>query len=831
MICTDSHASGNVQRGTTTFHDANPSYACEVDNGMDETRGLTDDNDVDFSKFFERPVKIHSLDWSVNSSIDILIYPWELWAENKRVANRLSNFKNFRGKLHIKILLNGNQFYWGRTIASYLPKNPNNPFLTNRSGDLYLSQLSQRPHLWIDPSSSQGGEMQFPFFYDEDCLNMTIANEFRKMGSLVMKSYVPLRQINGLSNPVSITIYAWCTDVQLTSPTVVSLAGLSPQAGTVAKDEYSDLGPVSKPATQISRAMNAISKVVPSIAPYTVPAASAAAGVAAAAKAMGYCKPRNLTDIAPLKIWQTSDLATIDSADTSQTLALTSKQGVSIDPKTTGLNDADEMDFKNIYSVESYLASATWGLTAAPDSPLISIPVTPMLGTRGAIALPASQDGTALAPSALVAAPFEYWRGKMKLRCQVVASGYHKGRLLVVWDPVSQSLPPEQNVQYSRIIDIADTKDFEFEVGWGASLPGLRVGNIPKSNTYSVGTTYNPNNSFQNGVVTIYVLNKLVSSGASTNPISLLVSTSFTELEAWAPMDEAIKNWSYFPAPAGVRSGSASGGLTPQAGVVQSDAVDTAENAAPEGAEPEVPMAKTSTLKDKLPLITHGEHVSNFRQILKRYQYMRTVSNKKEPVADKLDTFTFGDHNHPYYRGYDPSGINFYGAERFNYGPNNMHSWVTGCFCGYRGAMRYKIIPSFTKGSEPDMLECYRGDAARDNGQIRTYDDTDVNVQIVRRDMDESWEGAQRTLGVQGNVLDVEVPWYAPVRFVGTYFGSSTSSGVGLMVHSITRPNTARTTPFRQSYDIYRAIGEDFNVFFFAGVPPMWEVRPDPINT
>lgn len=832
LIVSDGQANPMVSTGTTAFMDNEPSHHVDIGGTFEETRNSTNDESISLAGFFERPFKVAEFEWAVNGDLTQNFDIWDLWATNTRVANRLSNFRNFRGKLHFKLLLNGNQFYWSRALLSYTPYTTS-PFVRTSDDALVLPQKSQRPHFWIDPSSSQGGEMTCPFYYPFDCLDMTVTDAFKAMGNINIVSISPLRQMNDVANPITFSLYVWATDVVLTTPTTTNIAGLSPQAGIKgdkkANDEYAEDGPLATRATQVARAMEGLSILQPEIAEFTVPAAGLAEGVAAFAKKMGYCKPRNLMDIAPLKIWQTSHLATIDSQDTSQTLALTSKQGVTIDPRTVGLSGADELAHPAFYQKESYLFDSAWSATAVVGDIVASLVVTPMSARRGSLSVPASTTGTALMPSAVVAAPYEYWRGTMKVRFQIACSGYHKGRLLVVWDPITQSTVPEQNVQYSRVVDIAKTKDFEVEVGWGSNKPALRVGPVPTQATYRVNGAKAVNQATDNGVLTVFVLNPLARSGSNSNDVKLVVSTSFTELEVWGPDEDTLKDWSYFPVPNTVEEDQ----LEPQAGIVQDDAVEAEENAAPEGGTPMEAISPHETVTAKMPLITHGESVLTFRATLKRFQYNRSIFNGTPPSVSKIQFFEAGETSYPYYRGYNPTGLDTYQGQPFNYGPFNIHSWICGCFSGWKGSMRIKMIPTFSKTSDPDYLEVHRGDGRRSAGTTLEYDDDEANYKILRKEIDESWEGAQRTLDVQGNVLDVEVPWYTDARFANTYVGDNTlSNGLAATGTALTYPRDRDTDePFRQIYDIYRAIGEDWNCFFFTGLPPIWEVRPLPTNT
>lgn len=115
--------------------------------------------------FFKRPVLIKTVQWGA-TPIYTDIDPWVALLENPRIQNRMNNYNLFRARCHVKFLVNGNGFFYGRMMASYLP------FTTYSTGrpvsalgqDDLLVPISQYPRIFIDPATSGGAEMVLPFF-------------------------------------------------------------------------------------------------------------------------------------------------------------------------------------------------------------------------------------------------------------------------------------------------------------------------------------------------------------------------------------------------------------------------------------------------------------------------------------------------------------------------------------------------------------------------------------------------------------------------------------------------------------------------------------------
>ena len=173
MVSSEEPTSTEMAR-TLQFVDENEAYTTNVEGTMDSTRYTTADSNTELSNFFERPVEVYNVEWPVNGNLDIGIQPWRAWFENPRVQNRLSNYRNFKGNLKVKFLINGNQFYWGKAFVSYHPLPDLQPFL--RFEDNFLSTVPalQRPHIWLDPTTSQGGQLSLPFYYHYDNIDLTL---------------------------------------------------------------------------------------------------------------------------------------------------------------------------------------------------------------------------------------------------------------------------------------------------------------------------------------------------------------------------------------------------------------------------------------------------------------------------------------------------------------------------------------------------------------------------------------------------------------------------------------------------------------------------------
>lgn len=792
----DLQMSDTTKTGLTEFVDETEQMTNEKPSEIESSRYDTSVSGDSLDNFFTRPILLQSWLWQVGSQLDVLTSPWEQWITNKRVANRVANYANFKGKLHLKFVLNGNAFYWGRSFCSYTVYNQS-PLITYEDSPLSIIPALQRPHIWLDASTSQGGELALPFFHQQDCLDIQNSTEFANMGKLWVKSMTPLRHANGSTRPISIQMFGWVEDISLSTltqntDTLAPQSGLVPQAG-----EVTEGGPISKPASALAKVASAVASA-PVIRPYALATEAMASAVGATARLFGYSRPRIVEPARPMTVQQTGNLAATDMDETINTLALTSKQEISIDPRIVGLDGTDEMSFNYLASKWSYFVTFPWALSKTLNDPLFSIPVSPMAYQKGnRVLVPTTSDGWALTSLALVAMPFEYWRGTIKYRFQIVCSAYHKGRLLVTWEPRgSPSATPELNTVQSTIIDISETTDFEIEVGWGAKTPGLQVLELAgTSDRFAIGALATPDALRENGTINVYVLNDLVTSGSDTSDVSVLVSTASDDLEVWAPNQTHIQTMTTVdPPPLALRS------LDPQSGAMG-------------------PVSSTVTFGSKalgrIPMICSGETITSFRTLMKRYILKRTRLYKGN-LSD-LSTVMIVQRGSSY--------LGDWFQEDFGM---DIQFFIVNCFAGWRGSTRHRYVPAMKNGSDSLIyLQNYAtrvsfGEKWGDTSIVfpdNSLPDLGTNFQNNLR----FFEGGSISKTASTDVVEFEQPYYGFGRFGVTSHNLASKSYA--LAHQMVAQVTNRSggsKPISWQVNHFTAGGEDFSLFGFLGVPPLW---------
>jgi hypothetical protein len=786
----------------------------------DPTRSLQDQDDATLENFLSRPLKIAEFEWSTASPSFFQSFdPWSLYFENPRVINRMVNFKLLKAKLHVKFVINGNSFQYGRLLASYLPLRVRDDLTQNR---LSIPQdaigASQLPHVFLDPTLSQGGDLVCPMFWNFNYLDIP-GGDWSEMGEIVIRSLNNLKHANGAVDVNTISVFAWAEDVQMSILTSNEPGALVPQGLEV--NEANTSGVVSHPASIVAKIAKGLS-TVPYIGPFAMATDLAATAVGRIATLFGYSRP-NITKAPDIFLPRpVGNLATTNTPDNAHKLTVDDMQELTIDTSICGIDCGDPLAIRSISTRESYLTKFSWSIGAAPESMLWNARVSPVvwdefnLGNRE-FHFPAC---------AVAALPFKYWTGTMKYRFQIVSSGFHKGRLKFVYDP-DYIRSNEYNTNYLHVIDIAETKDFSIEIGNG-QIKTLLGHDEPGLSSYTnvISTTPYASTGEGNGVLGVYIVNELTTPNSTVNndiEINVFVSTG-DDFEVFVPYQH-FQNY-----------------------VFHNQALEAEDKA--EASNVPV-MDSSSTLGPDSDTITPlvnkvytGEVIQSFRQLLKRYN-IHTAFSPASPSAYyiHLEHAMF-----PFFRGNVPNAVHTRAGvppEPYNFCNTVLLHWVTSCFSGWRGSLRYKVVPRGARDADvPISMSCVRWDDydnagyAFSSGSMLTYTSNEgaaasvVFSEVAGQEFRNtialpSPNGQALAVGDINPCLEYEIPFYSDQRFVpgktSDYTGNFTCSGAALEISGDGTPSTV--------FDHYVAAGEDFQVFFWTGMPPLFYEATVPTPT
>lgn len=806
----------NSAQQNVDFTSGDDPYMYSVKGSYDPTRSLQDTTGDDLGSFFHRPLKIFEYEWGTNTSVNQTIDPWSLFMTNPRVSNRMTNYNLLRTRLHLRLIINGNSFHYGRAIALYHPQHTRDDF-TNLGSTASLVQGSQMPHVFLDPTTSTGGDLRVPFFCETNNLSIPSAH-WTRLGRLHIISLNDLQHANGAIDKATISVFAWLEDVELNMLTSLDMP-LDPQSGKEV-DEANANGVVSGPATTVAK-MAANMTEVPVIGPFAMATAQAATVTAAVAKLFGYSRPSVTKDPDPFKPVAISALATTTVPDGTHKLTIDDKQELTIDPTISGIGPGDPMNICQIAKRESYLTTFPWTIGRAPEQLLWNARVNPTLWRTDG-------QGIYLPACAMAALPFKYWTGTMKFRFQFVCSGFHKGRVKVVYDPnfVSSN---EYNTNYIEIIDIAQKQDFTIELGNGqirSLLTSLTPGSDPISIAY--GTTALGLNSKGNGVLSVYVVNELTTPD-TTAPRDIEVNVFVSmgdDFEVFVP-DKRFQRYAFKP----------QSGLEAQSGIEAAGATHD-HDSPPQQASAEVLGVGTTNHED-LNKVFIGETIKSFRPLLKRYalhsMLNATLNSDRRSLYGRRSAF-------PFLRGGVSSAVHLDSlGNPINYCNTLLMHWVTMAFAGYRGSIRWKIAPTcFIRPDNLPIINVERDISSRFyvNGRTAMFTPTNESQIGFQGALDSSlplpetnktlggFNGMTLANGFINPNIEFEVPYYSNDRFLPGKREDYTA-GFGDIELNVWDYKIFVRGENETTFAAYAATGEDFQVYFWSGLPQVY-YEPSP---
>lgn len=807
------------------FNDQTAGWMTDVKAGYDDTMDTATKVGSDLGAFLERPVKLSSQSWAVAQPLFFNLNPWRDFLADPFVRTKIANYELLRGTMHIKVLISGTGFHYGRALVSYNPHAAFDELAVSRNFlDVDLVQASQKPHIYINPSKNEGGEMSLPFFFPNNYLSLS-KFEQSQMGELTIKSFGNLAHANGGNDPVTVQVWGWMENVSLTMPT--SITPFVPQAGGKPNpkkktggstmnsgDEYGK-GIISQPASALAKAAGMLESI-PMIGPYARATSMVASKVGDVASLFGYSRPAIISDTVIQKPSPTGNLANVDAPEAINRLVLDSKQELTIDSRTTGLDGEDQMGIDSICCRESYLTSFTMSPSDAPEKILWNSYVTPTLAR-------VNGDEIHMTPMCAMAQYFEDWQGTIKFRFQIVKSQFHKGRILVRYDPRSFDSEVNYNTNYSRIVDLAEEEDFEIEVGWGQARPFLKTFDPNSSFDSLYGTTRLTTDSlnFFNGVLEVNVVNSLVCPSADSD-IQIIVSVSSCDMKWGAPSPTQLKNLHYFPpdAPAALN-------FTPQSGEVEASG-ESMVSGQPLGSNSLEPINKNLVPDDHTMEVFFGENPTSIRELFRRYVHVKTYI---APTNADEQAITIGKYflkGLPPQTGFDSEGddLTLDGITKGTIGNTSPIAFFSPMYAGWRGGLRHKLL--FARSSNADSSPSATRVGFVDSiGWITDTLFRGSNLAAGLSDILGVYSNggsAATNMGVN-NTIEYELPYYrgqrfSPARIISAESNLSDSAVI----------QTANFVGSVCSFQDWVATGEDYSLFFFTGVPIMYNYQILPFS-
>lgn len=781
-------------------------------NGVDEKGEGSPDtlptgqvNVLDMGNFLARPLRIAQAEIKVDDHLTLELDIWDEFTSHPAVRAKLRNYAYFSGDLHVRVTVSGTPWHFGKIQASYQPLAGYNDNLALVAAKLVgadrvaaLTYLSQsRESTTIDVHDNKPLELTCPFIspqpmlrlFNKSPLILPAASSFENFvgfGKLYLNTISPLRAIGTTATSVGIQIYAWVTNLKLGMPT-----GTVIEIGTEGDPDERVAGPVEKISSNAAKVASAISQV-PIIGPYADAAVRPLTALSSVASWFGFSYPTMITAPERVKNEPFQNSSNTIGHDTGQRLTLDPKQGLSVDPETTGTS-VDEMAISHIVGVDSLLDVFDWKSSDGQmASSIWMCPVNPMASKRF-LQTPGPPAVYDVAPTALAfaAKPFYYWRGEITYRFEIVCSQFHRGTLAVIFEPnISQNVVIDTvldlNKQFMKKIDLQSTRDFEVTVAWAFPRPWARV--LPTSllgDVGAVGFLGDALFNYANGYIAVVPYTELQSPDDSDITINVYVKSNdmqFNQLASRTELPSAMPTTEGDPTPNVVDSGV----LNP-----------------------------TTANEDHVSSLNFGEQPASFRSLLKRF------SSWEDSSVQSLST---ANTSTEYVRKYVPLYPRPY--PRYGSAPtlamNSLYGYLRFAYLGMRGGVKCRVNPYgpipmdatavatvILRSPATTYVETLTGEPSNTNGAA---------CQQI---------GSHQFVPFTNGGIEFEIPLYTPNLFMLSFLYTAVSATHNLMddsftsgayVNFIRRPSTATADdPIRVV--VSRAAAEDFSFMRYSGAP------------
>lgn len=816
---------------------------------------------MDVAHFLSRPRKITSVTWNGATALgtDLLsaLAPYDNFLSGSRISPKVDNFAFIRGTMKVKIVINSTPFNYGALRLVWQPNARAGTGITMRvpltANSANFVPLSQLPGAWLYPQNNQGITMTLPYTNPYTWIDIrgSTFNYWRPrdMGLLNLVVYNQLQSANGATPSVTIAIYSWMENVELSAPstTIYNQSGdrvlkRQPNFGKRFVPRANSVAPAPREYTvsdQIQSASEAISTMedVPIFGDFAKVASQIGKGVAKVGKALGFSDPTSISDVPPIKMQNAPVFASPDISYPYQPLAIDYKNEVTIDPAICGIKTEDELHIRDFASKESYLTTITIDQTTTAEQVLATFNVTPNLRVYDNVAGTGYSARHIHTPLSLSASLFDYWRGSIKLRFVVVASPYHKARIKLQHEPAPNNVNYyastgfEETLQ-TAILDVGVDQDYTMTIPYENYAAWLRCGDIDdasslfgvQSTTLTGNNAYSP--SYSNGQVYLRLLTTLSGPTAtSTVYINVFVSggddfelASPAELSTYT-VGNARSLW--------VRQSSDK--LT----IVNKESTMVGEYKTEEASIP-----SSISVPDMLYHTYMGEKVENFRQLLRRKVKYATLTMPTAP-AGMPSLVQFAIPSVPLFPGYNPNGYhlarNIAASANipFSFGNITPFALLKACFLGWRGSMNWLITDDFRTINglvankywsllTPTPLATFSQiTAPTAAGRIASSIATNTFETYTAPPILTS--GGAYEPRETGAPLAITLPYYALAKMLPGDDSVVARDGVARRPTDILVSGTVNAG-LPSQISAYSSIGIDFNVFYFQYVPILYNV-------
>lgn len=794
--------------------------------------------DTSLSSFLSRPILINRYNWNVGVPLSATLSPFYNYFQNSTIQDKLANYSLVRGDLEIIIKVNGSPFHYGRLMIAYTPRILNTPVLDVSNADHKNMVYSQRsPVVYIDPYNNNNVVMKIPYFRPTDYINLeqwTLSAQLTE--ALTIFDVVTLQTANtGSSTDLSVSVFARMENIEATV--------ITPHIYTAADNKENRDGIISAPANFIANAAGSL-KYMPFIGSFMTSTEVVASSIGKIAKVFGFSKPNNNEPLMMMRRFMVDNSANTIGLSAIEKLSYDPQQQIAVSPDATGLdNNHDHLAINHIASRPTIIGIIPWQIADIEARQIGVINVTPMY----CIADSYTTNPGLLSMSSLAFAslPFQYWGGSIIYKFSIVCSQYHRGRLRISYVPENDSgviARNEYNTNYSYIVDIGSTNEFELAIGMSQDTPYRQV---LMSASPNIGTTANTaiaNTPGNNGQLIISVLNELNAPDLNAD-VNIIVT-------ARAGPDFTLRGAASTVPNGYISFHSLSGNSTDL--FYDTEIFPSSEDkfsGIQEGINSQstylVGQPKEQFYIDR-EVINFGDPVESFRSILKRWNAYE-ISYRTSATLRAGNNVTYTSvvrPNYPQLRGgpvggsltesFQTNSTNFY-----NPFVNTTMAYLGRAYAAWRGSIRYRYVinqPNVTKeGNEaPDQMYALRrnfppvASMFDTSAVVADWFVTNTNIMRYGHVLSGFLAGATMSPQQQQPMIEFELPFYSEYKYGNVMSGNAPLNDTNYSAdytqwHEVilSQHNSGLVAGDFNVYS-WTAAGDDFSLTWYLGAPQFY---------
>lgn len=748
----------NDAQVSVTHVRATPEYL----KGLDDSAVIGYDQGI--KEFLEKPIRFVSGIWTSTGPGNILqTLDLEDYFQIPLVRNKLSGYVGVRGTFVVRLQFNATKFQQGRIVACFVPSadiGGMKPLMRIRS----LMSATQLPRVELDLATDTSVSIEIPYISPTNYHNLITGQG--PWGNLYFIVYGE-KKAGSAPYDAAYTIFMSLENAEFVMPGFTVESG---QSSSFKKRNVTDQeAKISTTFGAVTKSLNALNKV-PILGAFAGTAAWVTDAMAGTAKAFGFSKPLVQIDVLKGMIDQTAGMANFNNADPGDMMGLDVQNKVDVLTTLGGAPD-DEVAIAYVAQRSAYIGTLNWAATAPAGTVLSTYGMNP-----GAFRNPMIDGATAgqpyydHTPLSFVSSFFLWWRGGIKFTLKFVKTPFHSGRLLVAFNPTNSVFNIDQtNYMIREVIDIRECVEYTFTV------PYMSV------KQYSATAPYHYSEGEEiTGLLSIFVLNELNHPASVSSNIDILVEVAGgKDIEFAFPKSQPCEI--YVP---GIYAAE-SGGLTVDDPVLMGDHGLGSAIIDPGCIEP--------------AQYCMGERVLSFYQLIKRFHFADNIGNAS-PGSTSLSfrPFTL------------PCASNTANV-RYSAPSGTPLQLITACYAFSRGSLRM-MLKFLATNSSATPIRAYMTNF-QTNSSVLIYDTAPAN----------------RPMGLGHKLINFPDAVRVPNITVPSYNN---------LKARVNKLSTAAVTPIPDDYDspvivvvdpgntnkidMYYAAGDDYQLSYFIGVPPVW---------